>query len=88
MLFRSGGTNERLALSVGTGPGRHKNLKVYIPNNRASKYMKQNQTELKEEIEDLYNTIKQQDLIDVYRTLHQTITEYICFQVPTGNIPR
>ena len=50
--------------------------------------MKQNQTELKEEIEDLYNTIKQQDLIDVYRTLHQTITEYICFQVPTGNIPR
>lgn len=33
-------------------------------------------------IEDLYNTINQQDLINVYGTLHQITAESIYFQVP------
>lgn len=39
-------------------------------------------------IECLYNTIKQYDLMDIYRTLHPTIVYYIVFSSTQGTFTK
>lgn len=43
--------------------------------------IKTTRQKISENMEDLNNTINQQNLTDNYRTLHQTVEEYIFFQV-------
>lgn len=48
--------------------------------------IKTTRQKITESMEDLNNAINQQNLTDNYRTLHQTVAEYIFFQVYVGHL--